>query len=117
MDDFSYRLLIDMGKRLLDRRKQLMLTQDELAERADVSKQVISNAENAKTALRPESIVKICTALEISTDYLLTGKKTEVDITYLQNKISDIKPSHFHNLENIIDNFLIVSRETAQETK
>lgn len=67
MDD----LLNQMGKRLVARRKQLRLTQEEIAERTDLTTQTISTAETGKKALRPENIIKLCAALDISTDYLL----------------------------------------------
>lgn len=44
MDD----LLNQMGKRLVARRKQLRLTQEEIAERADLTTQTISTAETGK---------------------------------------------------------------------
>ena len=70
-------LLAQMGSRILKRRKQLRMTQEELAEKAGVMPQTISTAELGKKALRPENIVRICTALDISTDYLLMGKISE----------------------------------------
>ena len=48
MDD----LLNQMGKRLVARRKQLRLTQEEIAERTDLTTQTISTAETGKKALR-----------------------------------------------------------------
>ena len=49
MDD----LLNQMGKRLVARRKQLRLTQEEIAGRTDLTTQTISTAETGKKALRP----------------------------------------------------------------
>lgn len=54
-------LLAQMGSRILKRRKQLRMTQEELAEKAGVMPQTISTAELGKKALRPENIVRICT--------------------------------------------------------
>ena len=51
-------LLKEMGQRLSARRKQLRLTQEEVAERADMTTQTISTAENGIKALRPENIIK-----------------------------------------------------------
>ncbi len=69
MDD----LLRQMGKRIYDRRKQLRMTQEELAEKAGITPQTVSTAELGKKALRPENIIRICSALDISSDYLLMG--------------------------------------------
>lgn len=98
-------LLTDMGHRLTERRKQLRLTQEEVAERAGLTCQTISTAETGKKALRPENIVKICKALNISTDYLLTGKTT-YDVTMIAAKISTLMPDQLRRLEDIIDIFI-----------
>ena len=77
-------LLKEMGKRLVERRKQLRLTQEEVAERADLTTQTISTAETGKKALRPANIISICAALDISPDYLLLGKISGEDLSILK---------------------------------
>lgn len=104
-------LLEQMGKRILDRRKQMRLTQEELAERAGVTSQMISTAELGKKAMRPENIIKICSVLEISTDYLLLGNVTENDISLLIDKISGLTPDQYRHLEDIIDSFVTALKE------
>ncbi|SCJ77988.1 transcriptional repressor DicA [uncultured Eubacterium sp.] len=99
-------LLAQMGSRILKRRKQLRMTQEELAEKAGVMPQTISTAELGKKALRPENIVRISTALDISTDYLLMGKITEASVTLLEKKISQLPPEKICHLEDIIDSFI-----------
>ena len=49
-------LLKDMGKRIFDRRKQLNMTQETLAELAHVTPQTISTAELGQKAMRPETV-------------------------------------------------------------
>lgn len=107
MDD----LLLQIGKRILDRRKQLQLTQEELAEQANITPQTISSAELGKKALRPENIIKICTALNISTDYLLRGIVTPDDYSRLTQQFSQLSSAQYQHLENIIDNFIAAVRE------
>ena len=104
--EYMNELLIQIGNRIYERRKQLRLTQEELAERADVSTQTVSTAELGKKALRPENIVKICAALEISTDYLLLGKVTETDHSLLSGKVSKLNSGQYHYLEDIINSYL-----------
>lgn len=83
-------LLKDMGKRIFDRRKQLNMTQETLAELAHVTPQTISTAELGQKAMRPETILKVCDALHISTEYLLRGVITETDSSLLMEKISTL---------------------------
>ena len=67
------KLLKEMGERIYDRRKNLGFTQEELAEKLGVSTQMISNLELGKKAIRPENLVKLCTALDVSADFCLFG--------------------------------------------
>lgn len=109
MDD----LMQQMGMRLFVRRKQLRLTQEELAEAANVTSQTISTAELGKKALRPENIVKICTALEISTDYLLYGRVTADDRSMLMDRISKLAPNQYRHLEDIVSSYLAAVSEAC----
>lgn len=81
-------LLAEIGDRIRQRRKQLGLTQEDLSNRADVTTQTISNAELGLKGMRPDTIIRICAALEISTDYLLLGKINDTDksLFWLYNK-------------------------------
>lgn len=110
MDD----LLTQMGKRIYSRRKQLRLNQEQLAERANLTPQTISSAELGQKALRPENIIKICSALDISTDYLLLGKINAVDSPLLMNWISKLSPAQYHYLEDIINSYIlaVLGKET-----
>lgn len=111
MDD----LLKQIGNRILNRRKQLRLTQEELAEKAGITPQTVSSAELGKKALRPENIIRVCSALDISTDYLLLGEINKGDYSVLLSKISDLPPIQYRHLEDIINSFILALNE--QETQ
>ena len=96
-------LLKEMGQRLSARRKQLRLTQEEVAERADMTTQTISTAENGIKALRPENIIKLCGALKISADYLLFGT---ISSDVLFSKVSQLSPAQYRHLEDIVNSFI-----------
>lgn len=99
-------LLLEMGVRICNRRKQLRITQEELAEAASVTPQTISTAELGKKALRPENIINICNALQISTDYLLHGTICSDDISILSEKVSRLSSRQYRHLEDIIDSYI-----------
>lgn len=99
-------LLKEMGQRLSARRKQLRLTQEEVAERADMTTQTISTAENGIKALRPENIIKLCGALKISADYLLFGTISSDDQSVLFSKVSQLSPAQYRHLEDIVNSFI-----------
>ena len=102
MDD----LLKEMGQRLVARRKHLGLTQDELAERSDLTTQTISTSETGRKALRPENIIKLSEALDVSVEYLLLGKVSDTDVSILGAKVSKLTPDQYRHLEDIIDSFI-----------
>ena len=102
----SEQLLKDMGQRIIKRRKQLRLTQEELAEKIDVTAQMISTAELGKKAIRPENMLKICHALDISADYLLTGEISKKDLYLICEKMKLLTPEQFRITEEIIINCL-----------
>ena len=96
-------LLTDMGLRISKLRKQMGLTQEELAERAGMISQTISTAELGKKALRPENIVKLSRALNVSTDYLLTGCRNSMDYTVINEKLETVSPEKYDKIMRIID--------------
>ena len=100
-------LLYHMGNRIMNRRKELNMKQEEVAEQAGLSLQTISSAERGKKALRPENILKISEVLHVSTDYLLSGKQLPSEpYSELSNKMSRLTPQQRRHLEQIIDNYL-----------
>lgn len=95
-----------MGKRLSQRRKQLDLTQEQLAEKMDVSIQMISNMELGKKAIRPENLLKVCKILDISSDYVLTGEKGEKETTDIFVKINRLSDKELEIIETLINYFI-----------
>ncbi len=96
-------LLKDMGKRISERRKDMKLSQEELAELAEVSPQLLSTAERGTKALRPENLLKISTALGVSVDYLLTGEIIDKDLSIISNKLKNASSTQVRSIEKIID--------------
>ena len=103
--------LQQMGSRILSRRKQLDLTQEELAYHAGITSQTISTAELGKKGLRPGNIVKLANAPDVSTDYLLRGQVTSIDRNSLLERIEKLSPAQYHHLEDIINSFLAALNE------
>ena len=108
-------LLQEIGQRITARRKQLRMTQEELSEMAGVTSQTISNAELGKKGLRPENIIRLCSAMEISPDYLLLGRISEEDMSVLNRKVSQLSPEQYRHLEDIVDSYIAALRENAKE--
>lgn len=95
--------LKEIGRRIMERRKKLGLTQEALAEKGDVTTQFVSYAEAGKRAMRPENLLKISAALGVSADYLLTGDIVDKDLLLISEKIRRLTPSQLRLVENLID--------------
>ena len=90
MDNY---ILEEIGKRISERRKLMRLTQEQLAEQMDVSIQMISNLERGVKAIRIDNLIRLSQTLNISTDYILTGKQTTDDLVTLADQISQLGES------------------------
>lgn len=66
-----------IGERLLRLRNQNYLTQEELAERLNVSRQSISKWELNKTLPDVEKLIQLSEVYQVSIDYLIRGKEAE----------------------------------------
>ena len=100
------RLLGEIGARINSRRKELGLTQEQLAERMEVSIQMISNLELGKKAIRPENLVKLCDVLNISADYILRGKRADVEILGFIEKYARLSDENQKLIEALTEKLL-----------
>lgn len=80
---------MNLGKNILNLRKKKGLTQEELSEKIDVTRQTISNWELGETNPNPEQLKKLSKELNISIDELL------------DNDIKDVLVKKVTNTENI----------------
>ena len=84
-----------IGERIAARRKQLKLSQADLAERANLSSKYISKIESSiNRALSIKSVLQICEALDVSPSFLLLGVDDDIEgaayVTVAQKlKLSD----------------------------
>lgn len=85
---FNYNAL---GQRVRKRRKELQLTQEQLAEACNLSAAHIGHIERGTRALSIESLLTLADILDVSTDYLL------LDITPAGERHPD---RLFHAMDN-----------------
>ena len=98
--DFS---AIAIGKRITECRNMLGLTQEELAEKGDMTTQFVSYAESGKRVIRSENLLKLSKALEVSADFLLTGEIVDKDMFIMSEKLSKLSSKQFKFIESIVD--------------
>jgi len=74
-----------LGKRIKELRGQRMLSQEELAELADVTAQYISYIETGRKKVSLQVLVNIADGLSVSVDNLLMGnQKTEIPLYMME---------------------------------
>ena len=100
--------LIEMGNRLSHQRRQMQLTQEELAERSGLSTKTIISAEKGQKALRPENIVRLCQSLDMDIAYFMTGEIPHSNI------ISSLNHQQRIALDRILDAFLSICRQDKE---
>ena len=93
----------EVGKRIMERRKKMGLTQEQLAEKCELTTQAVSYFESGKRAMRPENLMKISLGLGVSTDYLLTGDIIDKDKLLLSEKLDKLTPKEIRIIEGIVD--------------
>ena len=98
--------LKSIGKRIQSRRKQQGYTQEQLAEFMNVSIQMVSNLERGNKAIRIDNLINLSQILDISTDYILTGKATADDMEALTSRIAKLSSKERNMIEMLIDHCL-----------
>lgn len=93
----------EVGKRIRDRRKQLGMTQEMLAEKSNLTPQFVSYAESGKREIKIGSLQYISKSLHVSCDYLIFGTITSKDKNILSEKLDKLSASEVRIIENIID--------------
>lgn len=105
--------LKEMGMRISKERKNQKMTQEQVAEQMNVSIQMISNLELGKKAIRPENLAKLCQVLGITADYILTGKKSPIDVQSISNKLVSLPEDDIQMIELLIDHLLQKNRTST----
>ena len=76
--DFDSRVMRQLGHRIRRRRNFLELSQENLAERADINRTLISLYENGVRMPLTSTLIKLAAALGVSVGRLLVGIEWEV---------------------------------------
>ena len=75
---------VEFGQRVQESRKFAGMTQEELAYRLGIDKNHVSRIERGAKACSIDILVELSGILRVSTDYLLTGKSIDREMTRTQ---------------------------------
>lgn len=112
-----------IGVRIKETRHQCGLSEEELAELADLSTVYISYIENAKRKPSLESLIKICNALDITMDELLYGNilsnttEYQTDIDFLMADCSANEKRFIYEIVSAAKNILRSNKWILSENK
>lgn len=101
--------LLEMGLRIAQRRKELHMTQESLAEAVGLSLQSISCIELGKKGIRPQNLAKLCIALNVTSDFILFGKRTEQQTNDLLSKITTLDDNSYQAIQSLVN--LLIKKE------
>lgn len=96
----------EMGKRVAQRRKELGLTQEKAAERCGLSQQFFTSIETGGKNVRGESLLKLAMGLDISADYLLTGRVTDLELDQLLQRLRQLPGEEYRHMLTVIKEYL-----------
>lgn len=95
--------LNSIGNRIQNRRKQQGYTQEQLAELMNISIQMVSNLERGNKAIRIDNLINLSQILNVSSDYILTGRATADDNEALVSRIAQLSPKDRKMIELLIE--------------
>ena len=100
---------LNMGDRIREVRKKQGLTQDQLAERLDVSVEFVGQIERAQKLPSMQVFIKLIEVLNVSADYLLRDSVSTGQLfgdNAIGRKLEKLKPKQRIALEALIDTYI-----------
>ena len=104
-------LIYDMrkiGSKMLELRKKSGLTQAELSERAGLADRTFADIERGNVNMRIETLLKICDALGVTPDAVLTEENTSLQIKQelIAEKFSACSEKEKQTALELVDTYL-----------
>ncbi len=99
----------DFGKRLRNLRNAANLTQEELAEKADISPVYLGEVERGKKVLGIDKFINLIKALNVSADYVLCNEIPSGEpfvFDEITEKLKKLNPKQRKTAIDILDGYL-----------
>lgn len=97
-----------IGNKLLQIRKSKGMTQSEVAEASGLSDRTYADIERGSVNMRIETVLKICKALNITPDEILTEENmlSDLEISELIDKLNNCKPKEKETALSLLSIYL-----------
>ena len=96
---------IQIGEQIRNARERVRLTQEQFAERIEVSPQYISDLERGVVGISIPTLKRACTALGTSSDQILFGAVSENRNTAIEKRCRELTDEDFVALMDMVDVF------------
>ena len=107
---------VQIGEQIKFAREQAKQTQEQMAERIEVSPQYISDLERGVVGVSISTLKRICAVLGVSSDQLLFGAKSEKRTAAIEEKCKNLTDEQFLILLGVVAKFT-EAIETARSSK
>lgn len=97
---------IQIGEQIKRAREKATLTQEQFAERIDVSPQYVSDLERGVVGISIAKLKRVCTVLNVSSDQILFGSIMEDRAIILAEKCKSLPSDQYELLSEIVDRFV-----------
>ena len=97
---------IEIGEQVKLAREQAKLTQEQFADKIDVSPQYVSDLERGVVGISIPTLKKACITLGVSSDQILFGTKAESRAAVISEKTKVLNDEQFSILSEITGKFV-----------
>ncbi len=97
---------VQIGLRVKQAREAAGLAQERLSELMDVTAQYLSGVERGAVGLSVPVLIRLCSILLVSCDYILVGDTECSDATSIVSRLSKLPSEHIHNVEEILNRYI-----------
>ncbi len=105
---------VQIGERIKLAREGAGLTQEQLAERVEVSPQYVSDLERGVVGVSLATLKRICLTLCVSSDALLFGSQTQDRSALLAEVTKSLSDSQFRHLTDLTRTFVQAVEEARR---
>ena len=107
---------IQIGEQIRIAREQAKLTQEQFAERIEVSPQYISDLERGVVGISIPTLKRACIALGVTSDQILFGAVSTDRKDAIEKRCAGLTDEDFSALMNIVDTYSLAIKN-ARSTK
>jgi len=100
----EYNVLV--GMRIRQTRELLSFSREKFSEKCGISNSFLADIERGKKGLSSETLYKICTAANISPEYIILGTDTSSDASAVLALLNRMEPKYMNSAVGILKEFI-----------